>query len=371
MGIMASSEKKAKGPDGLPILPKKGFRDLKALPKAELHLHLEGAMRAQTLTELCLKHKVERPDDTRGKRFPNFGAFASTYIAACECLREEDDLFRLVLEVAEDAKSYGALWVEAALSFTFYAPRFGGLGATLSILLRAAAEAEEKTGVAIAYIVSAERMLPPEEAEKMAEIVRDLVLGGKATIHGRPGIIGFGLHADETGNPPEPFAKAFECACVGGVVALPHAGELAPHPGKGPASVRFCVDGLCACRIGHGVLAAEDEDLVCHLASKGVCLDVCPSSNYLLSVVDSLADHPLPSLLSKGVPCTINSDDPLLFGCNLLGEYEVCRNEIGLSDESLAACARTSFQHSRAPDSIKRKGLAGIDEWLASEAGSA
>mmetsp|Transcript_108246 Transcript_108246/g.191726 ORF Transcript_108246/g.191726 Transcript_108246/m.191726 type:complete len:371 (+) Transcript_108246:34-1146(+) len=370
MGLMASCEKRAKGKDGLPI-KKIGVRDLKALPKAELHIHLEGAMRAQTLTELCAKHEVERPADTQGKRFPNFGAFASTYIAACECLRDESDLFRLVLEVAEDAKSYGALWVEAALSFTFYAPRFGGLAATLSILLRAAADAEEKTGVAIGYIVSAERMLPPEEAEKMAEVVRDLVLEGKSTINGRPGIIGFGLHADETGNPPEPFAKAFEIACIGGVAAMPHAGELAPFPGKGPASVRFCVDDLKSSRIAHGVLAIEDEDLVRHLASKGICLDVCPSSNYLLSVIDSLADHPLPSLLSKGVPCTINSDDPLLFGCNLLGEYEVCRSEMGLSDESLAACARTSFQHSRAPDSIKGKGLAGIDEWLSDEAAKA
>jgi adenosine deaminase len=357
---MDSTTKRAKGPDGLPVP-----RDLKALPKAELHVHLEGAMRPTTLTELCLKHDIPRPEDTRGKRFPNFGAFASTYIAACECLREEDDLFRLVLEVAEDAKASGAWWVEAALSFTFYAPRFGGLGPTLSVLLKAAAEAEVKTGIAIGYIVSAERMFAPDEAEKMAEVVRDMVLDGKSQVHGRPGIIGFGLHADETGNPPDPFAKAFERACVGGVVALPHAGELAPHEGKGPESVRFCVESLKARRIGHGVLAIEDEDLVASLASKAICLDICPTSNYLLSVCKSLEDHPLPTLLRKGVPCTINSDDPLLFGCNLLGEYEVCRQKIGLSDEDIAACARNSFQHSCAPSSLREKGLQAVEEWLA------
>lgn len=363
---MAGPPKVAKGPDGLPIPSSVSCRDLKALSKAELHVHLEGAMRPETLTDLCSKYDIPRPEDTRGKRFANFGAFASTYIAACEGLREEEDLFRLVLEVAEDAKSYGAIWIEAALSFTFYAPRFGGLRPTLDILLKAAEEAETKTGVAIGYIVSVERMLPAEEAEKMAEAVLGLVSEGKSIIHGRPGIVGFGLHADETGNPPEAFAKAFKCACVAGVVALPHAGELAPFPGKGPASVRFCVDELNACRIGHGVLAVEDEDLINHLVAKGTCLDICPSSNYLLSVVDSLSSHPLPVLLGKGVACTINSDDPLLFGCTLLGEYEVCRHEMGLSDEVLATCARHSFNHSRAPDCLKQKGLAGIEEWLAS-----
>lgn len=363
---MADVSKRAKGPDGLPVqkVPVER-RDLRALPKAELHVHLEGAMRPETLTELCAKHGVERPKDTRGQRFPDFSKFASTYIAACECLRDEEDLFRLVLEVAEDARSYGAQWLEAGLSFTFYASRFGGLGSTLRVLLNAAEEAETKTGVGLGYIVSAERFAPADAAEKMAEVVRDLVMGGQSKIHGRPGIIGFGLHADERGNPPEPFAKAFARACVGGVKALPHAGELAPFPGKGPASVRFCVDALNAHRIAHGILAMEDEDLIRHLAAKGVCLDVCPSSNYLLSVVDSLADHPLPTLLSKGVACTINSDDPLLFGCNLLGEYEVCRREMGLDDDLLAACAQASFQHSLAPDAIKEQGLAGIKAWLA------
>lgn len=344
-----------------------GRRNLRALPKAELHIHLEGAMRPETLTELCLKHGVARPEDTRGHRFPNFGPFAATYIAVCECLRDEEDLFRLVREVAEDALASGALWIEAALSFSFYAERFGGMEATLRTLLRAAEVAENATGIAIGYIPAAERFFPAAEAENMARALRAVVdSDGGAMVNGRLGIVGFGLHADETGYPPEPFAKAFSIACSDGkVAALPHAGEMHPSPGKGPDSVRFCVEEMGAPRIAHGVLAMEDAELVASLVAKGVCLDVCPTSNYLLSIYDDWKDHPLPQLIKVGVPCTINSDDPLLFGSSLLGEFEACRHKLGLDDEALAACARNSFLHSRAPEALKQKGVAGVDDWLA------
>lgn len=340
-------------------------RDLAALPKAETHLHLEGAMRPATLTDLCVKYGIERPADTQGQRFSDFGPFAAAYITVCECLREEADLFRLVREVAEDALASGACWIEPALSSHYYASRFGGMKCALEILLRAAEAAEDATGVGIGFVVSAERNLPPSEAEELARIVRGLVESGAATIKGHLGLVGFGLHGPEGGFPPEPFAEAFKIACVGGVVAMPHAGEIAPSPGKGPDSVRFCLKGLGARTIAHGVLAAEDEALVADLASSGVCLDVCPTSNYLLSVCDDLSKHPLLKFLEAGVKCSINSDDPLLFGCNLLGEYECCRREMGLSDDMLAECAKTSFSHSRAPESVKSRGLAGIEAWLA------
>lgn len=341
-------------------------RNLASLPKAELHIHLEGAMRPETLTDLCRKHGIDRPMDTRWQQFDSFAKFAEVYIAACACLQEEADLFRLVQEVAEDAKLAGAIWVEAALSCHFYSERFGGTEGVLKVLSRAAEAAEAATGVAMAFIMSVERMLSVEIAEEFANSVRAISDSG-AKINGRPAIVGLGLHAAEEGNPPEPFAHAIEIACNGsGLVPLPHAGEFPPSPGQGPASVRFCVDKLGAPRIGHGVLAAEDDELVTHLADKGVCLDVCPTSNYLLRVVGSLAEHPLPRLLAAGVACSINTDDPLLFGCDLLSEFEVCRKELRLSDAELAACARSSFVHSRAPEEIKRRGLDGVTAWLAS-----
>ncbi|CAJ1364070.1 unnamed protein product [Effrenium voratum] len=330
-------------------------RSLAALPKAELHLHLEGAMRSETLTELCGRHGVQRPMDTRGKTFPDFSPFATAYMAVCECLREEADLRRLVLEVAEDAAKYGAMWIEPALSIELYAHRFGGLESTLHLLLKAAQAAEDATGVGIGFIVAAERHLPPEKANALAVAVKNVA----ASCQGR-GIAGFGLHSAEVGHPPEPFADAFRLAEL---PALPHAGEFPPARGQGPQSVRFCVDGLGARRIAHGVLAMEDDELILHLAKLGVCLDICPSSNELLGVVP-VKDSPLKRFLDAGIPCTINSDDPLLFGCDLLGEFERCRKELKMTDDRLAACAANSFQHSRAPEELKRRGLRGVEEWL-------
>ncbi|CAK9072645.1 Putative adenosine/adenine deaminase (Adenosine aminohydrolase) [Durusdinium trenchii] len=293
-------------------------------------------MRAETLTELCRKHGVKRPMDTRGQRFADFSPFASCYIAVCECLREKADLERLVLEVAEDASASGALWIEPALSIDLYADQFGGVEATLHLLFQAAEAAEEATQVAMGFIVAAERHLPVARAEALAKKVRDVVTSG-AGIHGRPGILGFGLHSDEANHPPEPFAEAFHLACSDLVVPLPHAGEFAPT-GGGAKSVRFCVDHLKAVRIAHGVLAAEDQELVEHLAKLQVCLDVCPTSNELLGVMP-VTESALTKLLAAGVPCTINSDDPLLFGSSLLGEFRRCRDELKMSDEQLAACA--------------------------------
>lgn len=289
---------------------------------------------SDTLTELCKKHGKERPADTRGQRFENFGGFVATYMAACECLRDEDDIFRLVREVAEDAKAWGASWIEVGLSMCLYYERFGGMKECLKLLLRAAAAAETSTGVGIGMIVSAERMqdfFPMAVSDELAKTVAELVAEGEAGINGHAGIVGFGLHGDESNNPPEPFKGCFEVACAGcyknidftckdqidfRVAALPHAGELHPAPGKGADSVRYCVEELGAKRIAHGVLAATDKDLIALLVEKGVCLDVCPSSNFLLSVVTELSStaHPLKELLAAGVICTINSDDPLLFG---------------------------------------------------------
>eukprot|EP00985_Skeletonema_marinoi_P012231 scaffold5862_cov91-Skeletonema_marinoi.AAC.4 len=352
----------------LPIMsqPQHRHRDLTALPKAELHIHLEGSMRRTTLISLCNKYNIDIPKDTRGKKFDDFSAFASVYIAACECLRETSDLNRLLLEVAEDAAASGARWIEPALSMlSFCAHRFGGQKETLRLLMRAAERAEEATSVGMGFVVAAERMFPVEEAEELANLVHDCVDEEDMKICGRRGITGFGLHGSEEGFPPEPFAKAFSIACDGtGIMSVPHAGEIAPHPGQGAKSVRDAHQLLKANRIAHGVLAADDDDILQELIEAGTCLDVCPSSNFLLRVVPSLSSHPLPSLCKKGVDCTINSDDKLLFGCDLAEEFELCRVELGMSDEQLAQCARNSFCYSCAPKVVIEKGLADIEKWL-------
>ena len=141
-------------------------------------------------------------------------------------------------------------------------------------------------------------------------------------------------------------------------------------PGGGAASVAVAVDRLCADRIAHAVLATEDDELV----RKQICLDVCPTANLNLQVFPSIEPHPLPhlieaglieaGLIEAGVVGTINSDDPLLFGPDLVEELEICRKGMGLSDAALAQLARNLFVHSDAPDALKIAGLAAIDQWL-------
>jgi adenosine deaminase len=324
------------------------MRHLVALPKAHLHLHLEGGMRPTTLAERADHYGTDVPP-TRG--FGSFGAFVGMYVAACGVLRRPEDLARLVTETVEDAAAAGATWVEPAFYLPRYEGLFGSTAAALEAVIEAGQKASAATGVGVGWMVSADRTTDPAEAVALARLAVEWA--------GR-GVVSFGLANDEAGWPPAPFAEAFAVARAGGLLATPHAGELA-----GAESVRSALDDLRADRIQHGVRAVEDPDLVRRLADEGVCLDVCPTSNLLLNVVPSIEAHPLPALLDAGVRCSLNGDDPLLFGPGLLEEYELCRQQLHLDDAALAGVARASLESSGAPDALKRTGAAGVDAWLA------
>ncbi len=263
----------------------------------------------------------------------------------------------------------GALWIEVAPSLTYYAARFGGMDATLRLLVTAAEEAELSTGVGIGYVLSVERQLSVDAAEELAKVAR---YGAESfKICGRPAVVGFGLHGPEEGHPPAKFAKAFEIACGDlnenvKIASLPHAGEIAPFPGKGPQSVLDAIEILRAKRVAHGVLAVDNDNAIKVIKESNVCLDICVSSNYLLNVCATKEHHPIKKFLQKGVPCTINSDDPLLFGCSLLSEYEICRKHLGMNDLMLASCAKYSFEFSCAPKDMKVKQKSAIEFWLSS-----
>jgi adenosine deaminase len=323
------------------------MRDVRALPKGHLHLHLEGAMRPTTLAELAAQYGVEVPP-IRG--YGSFTAFIGMYVAACEVLRRPEDLARLMLEIAQDAAAAGAIWVEPATYLGRHDGRLGPAEAVIEILLDAAHRAEAATGVGVGLLVTADRTQPPADALRQARVA--------ARYAGR-GVVSFGLASDEALFPPEPFAEAFAVARRAGLISAPHAGELA-----GPASVRGALATLDPQRIEHGIRAVEDPALVWELAQRQVCLDVCPTSNALLSVVPSIEQHPLPELLRAGVRCSLNSDDPLFFGADLVAEYELGRSALGLDDAALAGIARASIEASGAPAALKQRGLAGIEAWL-------
>jgi adenosine deaminase len=324
-------------------------RDLAQLPKAHLHLHLEGAMRPSTLADLATAAGVAVPP-VRG--YTSFAEFGLQYRAASALILTEDDLRRVVREVVDDAADDGAVWIEPH----FYPPRYvGELGTAdevLEIVLDEGLRAADRRGIGCGWIVSALRDFDPAQAMELAKL---------AARYADAGVVSFGLAADEALFPPEPFAEAFGIARDAGLISAPHAGELA-----GPASVYGALDALGARRICHGVRAIEDPALVERLAAEEVVLDVCPTSNVMLAVVPSFDEHPLVRLLDAGVRCTLNGDDPLLFGPGLLAEYELARTTMGLSDERLAQLARSSLVGSGAPPEFVDDGVERIEEWLTS-----
>lgn len=326
-------------------------RDLRLLPKAHLHLHLEGAMRPATLAELAAVAGAPTPP-VRG--YTSFAEFGLQYRAASALIETEEHLRRVVREVVDDAADDGAVWVEPH----FYPPRYAGqLGSpeeVLEIVIDEGERAAAARGIGCGWIVSALRDVEVAQAVELAKL---------AGTYAGSGVVAFGLAADEALFPPEPFAEAFAIARDAGLISAPHAGELA-----GPASVYGAIDALGAQRICHGVRAVEDPALVERLAADEVVLDVCPTSNAMLSVVRSIEEHPLVKLLDAGVRCSLNGDDPLLFGPGLLAEYELVRDTMSLSDKRLAQLARSSLVGSGAPCDLIAEAVNQVEEWLTTAA---
>jgi adenosine deaminase len=323
-------------------------RDLRALPKAELHLHLVGAMRPATLSELAAESGLAAPDP-RG--FTTFAEFQMVYQAAFKVtLTRPQNLVRLVREVVADAAADGVVWVQPHFDPHVF-PQFGPPEQVLELVLDAGRDEGARRGVGFGLTMAAQRHLGPQAAADLARF---------AGRYAGQGVHAFGLTGDEVAFPGEPFAEAFAIARGAGLTAAPHAGEL-----SGPASVRAAVAALGAQRIAHGVRAIEDPAVLAVLAERDVTLDVCLTSNYVLGVVPEIAQHPLSALLAAGVRCSLGADDPLLFGVGLLDEYQLARSELGLTDLQLAALARTSIATSDAPASLIHAATAKIDRWLA------
>ncbi|ABD13804.1 adenosine deaminase [Frankia sp. CcI156] len=325
------------------------MRDLRSLPKGHLHLHFELGMRPSTLADLAAAAGVPTPRTTG---FTEFGGFSEVIAGILPVFRRPEDFERLVDEMIIDAADEGVTYLEPSFWPYVHLGVFGSAEAAWETVLARSDQVGARYGVTVRWMAAVDRVFDsPEQAVSVARL---------ALRYADRGIVGLGLHNDENGWPPEPFMAAFRIARDGGLLSTPHAGEL-----DGPASVRGAIETLDADRLQHGIRAMEDPRLVDTLLERGTCLDVCPTSNLLLSVVPSMAEHPLPALLRAGVRCSINADDPLLFGPTCLEEYELCRSALGLTDEELAACARSSVESGAAPIEVRTAALAGIDAWLA------
>ena len=328
--------------------------DLATLPKAHLHLHLTGGMRQATLVELAGRYGVrlperlvdEYPDDWR---VLGWARFQRLYDLARGVLRSADDIHRLIGEIAEDEKAAGSRWLELQVTPTGYVARLRDVVTAMEVFCAGAADAQVRTGVGIRWIVAANRTRPPWEAELLARL---------AVRHRDDGVVGFGLSNDERAGRPDEFAKAFRIARAGGLVAVPHAGELLGAP-----AVARTVEELQPARIGHGVRAVEDPAVVRLLADRGIACEVCPASNVALGVFAGHESVPLRPLEDAGVPVVLAADDPLLFGAGLLEQYAAARDVHGYTRADLARLARASVEHSTMPADLRAATLRDLESW--------
>ncbi len=339
-------------------------RDLRQLPKAHLHLHFTGSMRHTTLLELAERDGIALPDSLVEEWPPKLRAtdekgwfrFQRLYDVARSVLRTEADVRRLVLEAAQDDVRDGGRWLEIQVDPSGYAAKFNGITAFTDLVLDAVRDAEQRTGLGMAVVIAANRTRHQLDARTLARLAAQYV--------GR-GVVGFGLSNDERRGVTAEFAGAFAIAERAGLMLTPHGGELV-----GPDSIRTCLDVLHADRLGHGVRAVEDAELLDRIVQAGVALEVCPVSNVALGVYSDLTSVPLPTLLDAGATVALGADDPLLFGSRLAAQYATMRAAHDLSDATLAELARMSVRASRAPEDTKSGVIADIDAWLAAGPGT-
>lgn len=326
-------------------------RDLLALPKAELHVHLEGSMRAATVVELAERYGVELPEGLREGRygFRDFRHFIDEWVAGLACLRSAEDFRRIALEFCEDEAAQGVRYAEVSFSLPDHAERFDDWDGPMEGALEGFALGRERSGIECRMYVDVVRGIDLALSRRAMEV---------AAAYRDAGVIGIGLGGEERFGP-EPYASIFADGRSRGLRSIPHAGET-----HGPASIRGAIEALEAERIGHGIRVLEDPALVEEVCSRGIGLDVCPTSNAMTRSVGELATHPLGAMLDAGLTCTLASDDPSMFHSWIAGEYEVCRRVLGFDDERIATLARNGVRASFADGSVKVELERGIDAWL-------
>lgn len=336
-------------------------RFVQALPKAELHLHLEGSIRPDIALTLAARAKVpiRHPRDGRALvtsdefhdvfQFQTFGDFLRLYVQISGCLGRADDFALIVDDLAQRLVEQGVRYAEVTFTPWTHVAR-GVEPAEIHVGLAEGLAMARDRGVALRWVFDVVRSTP-DQAEPTVSFAME---------HERqqPGaVVGVGVGGPEAGQfEMAPIVAAFAKARSAGFKSLPHAGELA-----GAESVRFALEALQADRIGHGVRCLEDASLVDELRDRAIPLEVCPTSNVCLGVASSLAEHPLPALMDAGVAVSLGSDDPTFFNTDLCREYVGCAQAYGWGPNELRSLARAAIEHSFMDDTLAQAMLAELD----------
>jgi adenosine deaminase len=322
------------------------MRDLAALPKAHLHVHLESTVRPDTLAELADHHGV----DVRAHAGPyrDFAEFAAHNGLVRDCLRRADDFSRIAYEFCAEEAAQGTRYAEVTFTAAAHGERLGDPDLPLEAVLAGLAAGQAAHGIECRVIVDHPRK---RSVARFAESLR------LAMAH--PHVVAIGTAGAED-YPLTPFAAVFRAARDAGIGLVHHAGECCGAP-----SVLEAVTVGLADRIGHGFRALDDPDVVELLRERAVPLEVCPSSNVVLGLVDSVSSHPLPLLMDAGLIVTLSTDIPSATGTTLTDEYRLLRDELGFDDDTIAAIATNAVDASFAPPDTKALLRQDIATWRA------
>lgn len=329
-------------------------RFARALPKTELHLHIEGTLEPELMLRLAERNGVALPfadvDALRAAYdFSCLQDFLDLYYAGCDVLRTAEDFHDLTAAYLERAHADRVRHVELFFDPQSHVPRGVSLETVLDGIESALGRAHREHGITSELILCFLRHL--DESDAIATL--------ESALPHRERIVGVGLDSSEKGNPPEKFARVFAAAREAGFKAVAHAGE------EGPAQyVRTALDLLEVERIDHGNAALDDPDLVARLVAERMPLTVCPLSNLALCVVDDLAQHPLRRMLDAGLCATIHSDDPAYFGGYVADNYVAMASALGLDRDALVTLARNGIEASFASDERRAELSAELDAAL-------
>lgn len=333
------------------------------LPKAELHVHHVGSASPRIVSELAERHPGTVPSDEDALRsffeFRDFAHFIEVYLAVVDLVRTPEDIRYLTYEVGREmATGQGLRYAELTCTpYTSVLPGVPDRGMPIEAYTEAIEDArvaaERDFGLVLRWIYD----IPGESGVPAADATLDFALN-----HRTDALVGFGLGGPEIGVPRPQFQPHFDAARAAGLHSVPHAGET-----TGPETIWHALRLLGAERIGHGTSAAQDPELLAHLAEAGVPLEVCPSSNIATRAVATLAEHPIRAFRDAGVAITVNSDDPPMFGTSLNREYEIAADLLGLDEAGVADLARAAVRASFADDATKARILGEIDEHAAQQ----
>lgn len=328
-----------------------GKLDVITLPKAELHLHIEGTFEPELIFEMAGRNGVKLSYPSvealrEAYRFTDLESFLKVYYDGMTALRVEPDYYELTTAYLKRAKSQGVRHAEIFFDPQAHTDRGVPFATVIGGISAALADGERNLGITNHLIMCFLRDLSAESA--MATLETALPF--------QEHFIAVGLDSGEVGNPPSKFAAVFDRARANGLLTVAHAGEEGP-----PQYVWEALDLLKVSRVDHGVRCMEDQVLVERLVRERVPLTVCPLSNLRLRVVPSLAAHPLQRMMDAGLMCTCNSDDPAYFGGYVGDNFRETAAALALTDEQLIALAKNSFEASFIDDTAKRRYIGEVD----------